>query len=310
MDECWLDVTKSAALYGDGEEIAETIRHTVREELGLTVSIGVSFNKVFAKLGSDIKKPDAVTVIGKENFREILWPLPVSDLLFCGPATARKLMHRGIYTIGALALAAPELLFDLLGKNGRTLSVFANGGDTSPVLHKDFCSPIQSIGHGITCVSDLTGNEEVWKVILHLSQDIGHRLRAHEMYARNVQLTVKDRDLFRRQYQAPLAIASQSPLEIAREAQRLFERRYEWHSHVRALTVRGTQLVPASQPAQPGLFEDQERHDKQKRLDDAVEEIRRRFGKRAIYPAVLSGDLKLPGISAHDLILPGSTFNR
>lgn len=171
MDECWLDVTGSRYVCGDARTIAENIRRSVKEELGLTVSIGVSFNKVFAKLGSDMKKPDAITEIAPESYKEKIWPLPCSDMIYCGPATTKELARCGIYTIGNVAACDPMFLKNLLGVNGLALWSYANGRDTSRVMHKDFVSPIKSVGHGITCVSDLENEEEVWKVILELSQD-------------------------------------------------------------------------------------------------------------------------------------------
>lgn len=177
MDECWLDVTGSRYVCGDARMIAENIRRSVKEELGLTVSIGVSFNKVFAKLGSDLKKPDAITEISPESYKEKVWPLPCSDMIYCGPATTKKLAQYGIHTIGDVAVCDPLFLKGLLGVNGLALWTYANGRDHSRVMHKDFVSPVKSVGHGITCVSDLENEEEVWKVIFALSQDIGHRLR-------------------------------------------------------------------------------------------------------------------------------------
>ena len=177
MDECWLDVTGSRAVCGDAMNIAEQIRRSVREELGLTVSIGVSFNKVFAKLGSDMKKPDAITEISSDAFREKVWPLPCSDMIYCGPATTAKLARYGVHSIGDVAACDPVFLKGLLGVNGLGLWSYANGRDNSRVMHKDFVSPIKSVGHGITCISDLENEDEVRKVILALSQDIGHKLR-------------------------------------------------------------------------------------------------------------------------------------
>lgn len=161
MDECWLDITGCDYVCGDGMEAAETIRRTVREELGLTVSIGVSFNKIFAKLGSDMKKPDAVTEITEENFREKVWPLPASDLLYVGRATNAKLANYGIHTIGDIAGTEPQFLRRLLGINGLELWKYAAGRDDSRVMHKDFVSPVKSVGHGITCYADLETSEEV-----------------------------------------------------------------------------------------------------------------------------------------------------
>lgn len=190
MDECWLDVTGCRLIFGDAMTIAEEIRNTVREELGLTVSIGVSFNKIFAKLGSDLKKPDAITEIRSDSFKELVWPLDASEMIYCGRATSAKLAKYGIHTIGEVAKSDPEFLRRLLGVNGVALWRYANGADDSRVMHKDFVSPVKSIGHGITCVADLENDDEVHKVILALSQDIGHRLRVHELSARTVQIQV------------------------------------------------------------------------------------------------------------------------
>ena len=170
MDEVWMDVTASRT-YGSSREIAEKIRRSIREELGLTVSIGVSFSKVFAKLGSDMKKPDAITEITKENFKEKVWPLAASELLYVGRATERKLARYGIHTIGALAAIPPETLRGWFGVNGIQLWRFANGTDDSRVMRQDYVFPVKSVGHGITCSADLESEEEVWRIMLELSQD-------------------------------------------------------------------------------------------------------------------------------------------
>ena len=229
MDECWLDVTGSRYVCGDARMIAENIRRSVKEELGLTVSIGVSFNKVFAKLGSDLKKPDAITEISPESYKEKVWPLPCSDMIYCGPATTKKLAQYGIHTIGDVAVCDPLFLKGLLGVNGLALWTYANGRDHSRVMHKDFVSPVKSVGHGITCVSDLENEEEVWKVIFALSQDIGHRLRLHNLATRTVQVHVRGNDLFGSQYQCKLPLKTQLPSEIAAAAFRSFKERYPWN---------------------------------------------------------------------------------
>ena len=192
MDECWLDVT-GCEIYGKPLEIAEEIRQSVKEELGLTVSIGVSFNKIFAKLGSDLKKPDAITVITKQNFKENIWPLAASELLYVGSATTKKLASYGIKTIGDLAATEPSTLKYMFGINGLKLWRYANGTDESRVMQKDFVSPVKSIGHGITCTADLDNEEEVLHVLLELSQDVGHRLRVHGLAATGVQIFVRTR---------------------------------------------------------------------------------------------------------------------
>lgn len=308
MDECWLDVSVGKTLCGDAMMIAEDIRAATREELGLTVSIGISYNKIFAKLGSDMKKPDAITEITQENYKDKVWPLPVSDLIYVGPATTRKLASCGVNTIGELAALDPAFLKRLLGVNGLALWTFANGADQSRVMHKDFVSPVKSIGHGITCVSDLLNEEEVWKVIMELSQDVGHRLRVHGLSARTVQVGVRGNNLLGSQFQCKLPFKTQLPSEIAAMAFKAFKEHYKWGTNVRAVTVRAIELVPKDQPEQLTLFTDHSRREKRERLEDAIEEIRGRFGKRAITNAILMGDLKMPDDGRHTVTMPGLMY--
>ena len=305
MDECWLDVGGSRSVCGSGMEIAENIRQTVKEELGLTVSIGVSFNKMFAKLGSDMKKPDAITEIRKDEFKEKIWSLPASDLLFVGRATTAKLEKYGITTIGGIANADPQFLKRLLGVNGLGLWRSAAGLDDSPVMHKDFVSPIKSVGHGITCTADLKNEDEVWKVMLELSQDIGHRLRIYKLKASGVQISIRSNDLGFRQYQAPLTLATQSPSVIAHKAIQIFRDNYRWIMPVRAVTVRAINLRPKNEPEQIDLFTDMRQLERLDRLDDCIEDIRRRFGKRAVFQACLLGDLKMPFDNRDKVVMPG-----
>lgn len=305
MDECWLDVSGSIDLFGSAMIIAEEIRKATKEELGLTVSIGVSYNKVFAKLGSDMKKPDAITEVSKDRVEELIWPLPASELFYCGRATTKKLAAYGIHTIGDIAKTPPDFLHRRLGVNGIILWNYANGRDTSQVMHKDFSSPVKSVGHGITCVTDLINEEDVWKVMLELSQDIGHKLRMHSLEATGVQISIRDNTLLFKQYQGPLELATQSPMEIALKSRELFHKNYRWVGNVRSVTVRAINLIPKGQPLQLNLYVDNERRERKIRLEDTIEEIRKRFGKRAIYPATLLGDLKMPGIRSNEIIMPG-----
>ena len=308
MDECWLDVTGSERIFGDGITIAEEIRRTVREELGLTVSIGVSYNKIFAKLGSDMKKPDAITEIRRDTYKDMVWPLAADEMIYCGRATKAKLGNYGIRTIGDIAQTDPEFLRRLLGVNGLALWRYANGTDQSRVMHRDFVSPVKSIGHGITCVADLEDDEEVWKVILALSQDIGHRLRVHELSARGVQVSVRGNDLLGSQFQCKLPCKTQLPSEIASAANRLFQDRYRWGSKVRAVCVRAIDLVPHSDPDQLSIFVDTAKLERRERLEDMVEEIRSRFGKQAITYGILMGDLKMPDDGRHSVKMPGLMY--
>lgn len=309
MDECWLDVSSICKTVESGKELADEIRQTIKEELGLTVSIGVSYNKIFAKLGSDMKKPDAVTVISKEEYQSKVWPLDCSEMIYCGPATTKKLGSFGIHTIGDVAHLNPDLLRRWFGVNGVQLWTFANGQDTSRVMHKDFVSPIKSVGHGITCVADLESDEEVWKVMLALSQDIGHRLRLHELTAKGVQVFLRGDDLFGEQYQCKLPFTTQLPSEIAGFAYRLFQGNHDWKKQkVRAVCVRAIDLVSKNAPEQLSLFNENEKRFTRERLEDAVEEIRRRFGKQALTYCALLGNLKIPDDGRDKVRMPGMMY--
>lgn len=305
MDECWLDVSSHVK---SGMAIAEEIRKATREELGLTVSIGVSFNKIFAKLGSDMKKPDAITEITKENFKDKVWSLKASEMIYVGPATTKKLNSRCIYTIGELADCNPELLERWFGINGIQLWRYANGTDESRVMHKDFVSPIKSIGHGITCTADLISEEDVWKVMLQLTQDIGHKLRLHKLKAAGVQVFVRTKDLNYYQFQTRLGFKTQLPNEIASAAFDIFKQKYIWSTDIRAVTVRATNLEPQDEAEQVSMFVDYNKICKNEQVQDAIEEIRSRFGKGAVKMAVLLGDLKMPGHHSQEIIMPGMMY--
>lgn len=309
MDENWLSIPYGGGdVEGFGLTLANEIRQRVREETGLTVSIGVSFSKIFAKLGSDMKKPDAVTTISKEHYREKVWPLPVSELLYVGRATTRRLVNMNIHTIGDLANSDPELLRRWLGVNGIMLWRFANGEDHFPVMPKGYVSPIKSVGHGTTCITDLDSEYAVWRVLYELAQDVQHRLRKHELAAQGVQITVKDNDLDYRQYQVPLPFPTQSPLDLASAGFDLFRQRYMWHKPVRALTIRGINLIPINQPLQLDIFNDAERREKRRALDNAVDDLRSRFGYRTLCAASLLGENKLAQDKCETVLMPGIMY--
>ncbi len=305
MDECWLDCTGSTRVFGEGPEIADEIRETVKRELGLTISVGVSFNKIFAKLGSDMKKPDAVTVIPRESFREIVWPLPAADLLGVGRATERKLTSFGIHTVGDLAAWPPEFYRSHLGKCGIELWRFANGEDSSPVVTRDFEVPDKTVGHGTTTVRDMENDAQVWEVMLELVQDIGHRLRTYHKRAGGVSVVVRDADLGFCQWQEILPQTTRSPSDLARECFALFRRNYRWKRPVRAVTVRAIRLVSESVPEQISLFCDPVRTERTESLDNCIEEIRRRFGKRAVRPGTLLLAESLTPPVKPNIIMPG-----
>ena len=292
LDECWLDVTGSQMLFGSGYEIAENIRKTVKEETGLTVSVGVSFNKAFAKLGSDLKKPDAVTCISRENFKKIVHPLSVDSIIGVGKATAQKLKKFGITTIGELADTPLNFLSYHFGKHGNVLWKYANGEDDSPVTHMDFEQEVKSIGHGLTLTEDLTDNEEVWRVMFHLSRDIETSLREKELIASSVAISIKDSSLETREYQTPLKKPTLSAYEIAAHAFALFKSKYAWKRNVRSVTVRVIKLLDKDGNIQLDFFENDT--SKREKAENAAYEIEKRFGRNALTYASLMGDMKLP----------------
>ena len=309
MDENWISIPYCKGVAETGLEVAEEIRRAVREEIGLTVSIGVSFSKIYAKLGSDMKKPDAVTVIDENNYREKVWPLPVSDLLYVGPRTTKKLRGMNVTTIGDLANFDPILLQSKFGVNGIKLWRFANGTDHASVKPSDYVDPIKSVGHGATSVVDLETNYDVWLALLDLAQDVGHRLRASELAAKGVQITVKDNELMSRQYQMTLDFPTRSPLELAQAGFALFQQRYQWFKPVRAITIRGINLVSERQPLQLDVFCDYQRRERRRTLDDTIDDIRHRYGPGAIFSASLMGDRKLAQDKCDLVMMPGMMYS-
>ena len=297
MDECWLDVTHSPM---KPMEIAERIRREVKDELAVTVSIGISFNKVFAKLGSDMKKPDAITEITRGNFKEKVWNLPCSELLYCGRATTKKLESIGVHTIGQLANLSTDILKHKLGKNGIMLWSYANGLDASRVAHETYLAPAKSVGHGITCTDDLTTFDEAEKVIYALSQDIGAKLRRMGLRAKGVHLSVRDNDLHTVGWQISLAISTQDELKIASEACKILNSNYNWQKHVRSLTVTAINLESAEQEIQIS-FMDSPVNEKREALTRTIDEIHEIFGKSALVPALILDESKMPHGVCYDL---------
>ena len=311
MDEVWMDVTGSTKAFGNGEVIANTLRERIKYELGLTISVGVSFCKVFAKLGSDMKKPDAVIVIPKDSFRDIIWALPASDMLGVGRSTEKFLSSYGIHTIGQLANAYPDLMQRKLGKNGMVLLAFANGEDRSKVAPQDYEPPMKSIGHGITTMQDLENNAEVWNIMLALTQDIGHKLRVYNKNASGVAIYIRyivDKQIVGKQWQCQLPVRTHSAAIIAKEAYRLFERSYGWEYPIRSVTVRAINLCSQDLPEQLQFFSDAATVERKEKLETVVEDIRRRFGKYSIQPACLCQNIKMPTDREVELRMPTGMF--
>ncbi|MBO4926966.1 MAG: DNA polymerase IV [Clostridiales bacterium] len=276
LDECWLDITGTTA--GTPVEVADEIRQRVKVELGLSCSVGVSFNKTFAKLGSDYKKPDATTEITKENFRTLVWPLPVSDLLYVGRATNSALGKMNVKTIGDLASLSPDFVVSVLGKNGQALWRSANGLEDEPVRQASYVRPLKSIGNSTTTPRDMTNREDVWKVICTLSAQVAARLRKHHFYAGTVTIWVRDTDLKSYEKQRGLPKETNDEKEIAELAMELFDESYDWHAPLRSFGVRTTHLSDEQDYHQMTIFENVEKTEKDDRVNRALDGIRARYG--------------------------------
>lgn len=297
IDENWIDVSGSAALFGDGSSIANSIRLRIREELGITVSIGVSFNKVFAKLGSDLKKPDAVTIIPKDRYKTIVWPLPVEDLLYVGRSTLKKLHNIGVMTIGNLATCDTEVLHSVLDKWSDILWLFANGRDTSPVRKINESAAVKSIGNGTTCPRDLTDNEDVRLVFTVLAESIAARLRDYGLKATGIQIHVRDNMLYSFSRQKKITKATYLSDDILKAAMELFTGFYTWSRPIRSISLRAVDLVTEKDYMELSLFEDNEKLLAQENLAHTIDCLRRRFGHAAVIKASYLLDSKLTGFN-------------
>ncbi len=291
IDECWLDVTGSERLFGKGENIAYTIKETVKSELGLRISVGVSFNKIFAKLGSDMKKPDAITIIPYEGFKEKIWGLPCSDLLGVGRATSSRLKKYQINTIGELAETSPDFLSRLFGVCGIQLWRFANGLDDSPVTHQNYRREIKSVGNSTTCTADLTNCCQVWTVLLKLSQKVAQRLRSYNLSAGGVVVSVKTEDLLYKEFQCTLCSPSRTSIQLSKAAFGLFSENFKWEKNVRALGVRAINLSPSLNCGQLNLFEDSEKIRKIEKLEEVSDYLKSKYGRNIISPLSLKNDI-------------------
>ena len=293
IDESFLDLSDCLGYYGmSGREFADMLRARVRTEIGVTISVGVSFNKTFAKMGSDYKKPDATTVITEETFRALLWPLPASDMLFVGKSAAVRLERAGIQTIGDLANAPAERLRELLGKGGLHLRDVCNGLDASPVRLYGDRPESKSISRGTTFSHDLTDEAEVLRGVLSLSDAVAAQLRREHLKGSSVQVFLKSPQLKTISRQATLRYATNAHREIESCAMELI--RANWKigpgAPIRAITVGVTRLAPAEEVAeQISLFDlcepgehSLERRERQEKLESAIDQIRQKHGRSAI----------------------------
>ncbi|MDL2259013.1 DNA polymerase IV [Eubacteriales bacterium OttesenSCG-928-K08] len=292
VDESWLDVTGSQHLFGDGEQIANELRRRVREELDITISVGVSFNKVFAKLGSDFKKPDATTIISRENYKQMLFPLPARAMLYVGHAAAEQLSRHGIQTIGDIANAGREQMHALLGKTGESIWLYSTGQDETPVKKITERDPAKSVGNGMTFPRNLLTQEDIRTSLLMLCDNVGTRLRRQGLYCTTLQVQIKDPSLKVISRQRKLAAPTNNTHQLHEIALAIVDDAWKKGAPIRLLAVNATGLT--YQPGvQLNLLEDTTKQDKLKKLDSAVDGIRKKYGEDALqFGSTIDTDLK------------------
>jgi len=302
IDECWLDVGNSCWKFGDGLTIAHEIRNRVKKEMDVTVSVGVSFCKTLAKLGSDLKKPDAVTTLYREEYHRKIDHLPVDSLIFAGRSTRARLNRCGIMTLGQLGAADPAFLKSILGVNGVKLWRCVNGLENDRVLRPWEEETAKSVGHGITCVADLTRDEEIKGVLRALSEDVARRLRRYRLMAQAVAVDLRDNELIRRSYMQNLPFRTQSSRELSDAGFQLYQKNGGTGRPIRSLGIRAIKLVSEDEPEQLTLLSGTGSNPKQERLERTIEKLKERYGSRAVEPAILMQDLKLPAGGHHHVV--------
>lgn len=287
VDESWLDVTGSRRLFGDGATIADTLRRRIRETLGVTISVGVADNRWWAKLGSDYRKPDATTLVTRENVAELLYPLPIRDMLFVGEAAAQVLVKHGVTTIGQLAASDPRLLQRWLGKQGESLHRMANGLEDAPIRRWGEGEPVKSVGNSMTYAHDLVGRDAWHAGLMPLCDSVGARLRAQHLKCRTVTVQIKDPSLKVISRQRTLALPTSLTRQLFTEALDILEGCWSPEAPIRLLSVTASSLCGEDDavPAQLSFLEEVTPDDpRQARIEQAIDDVRRRFGKAAIRP--------------------------
>ncbi len=297
LDEAWIELTGSVKDFKEAENIAHEIRERVKYELGITVSIGLSFNKIFAKLGSDYKKPDAVTVITPDNFKNVVHPLPSDCLLGVGNATRKKLLSIGIKSIGDIANVPREILSSHLGKFGDTLYAFANGYDTSQVKPLSYSRLPKSIGNSTTPSRNMENLEDVKIVLGVLSDSVCRRAREQGLVAKTVSINIRDKDLFVINRQIKLQRHSNLTSEITSAALTLFDENYEWRKAIRSIGISLSDFVEDIAPMQTSLFVNEVKREHKSQLDKALDMLKKRFGAFCVRPAFMLRDNNLSHFS-------------
>jgi DNA polymerase-4 len=284
IDESWLDVSGSQRLFGDGKTIADELRSRIKNEIGLTISVGVSFNKVFAKLGSDYKKPDATTVFSRENWKELIFPLPAKDLLYVGKTTENALSSMGIHTIGALAAADRTVLEKRLGKSGTMLYIYANGLDNSPVKSIYDEDEIHSVGKGKTFSSDISDETQIHHEVNILSENIAARMRRNGVKCSTVQVQIKNPQFRTISRQKKLERPTYLAKEISSVAMEIIRESWNMKNPIRMITVTGANIIAEDKiTEQLSLFdiEDNSR-EKREHLEKTMDLLKAKFGTETI----------------------------
>ena len=289
LDECWLDVSGSLNLFGDGKTIADTIRRRMKKELGLTVSVGVSFNKIFAKLGSDMKKPDATTVISSSDFREKIWDLPAADMIFVGSKTDKKLKLYGLRTIGDVARTDPYLLKCLFGKNGLTLYENANGRDTSPVSLHGYSPPPKSIGNSTTPPRDLVTENDVDIILYQLCENVSMRMRREGVVCQTVQISVRYSDLHTVERQMKPDYPNRTARSLFMSAKALIKKHRLTEESIRSIGIRASDLLRV-ESEQLSFSPDVMAIQREETLEGIVDGLRKRFGSPALRRGIMFTD--------------------
>lgn len=284
IDESWLDVSSVYNLFGSGVEIADKIRAEVKERLELTISVGVSFNKVFAKLGSDYKKPDATTEITRENYREIVWPLPTSDLLYVGKKAEEIFSKMQITTIGDIARWDRDQLIRKLGKMGGMIHDYANGMDDEPVTSAYSERTLKSVGNGKTFDHDLVGFEEIKCGVILLADEVSGRLRKSGLKCSVVSVTMKTPSFKSTSKQKTLQNPTSLTKEIIDVSMELIHSFWNERTPVRSITITGMKLVSRGEIAEQISMFAEESFDKEKadKIDIVMDSIREKYGSGAI----------------------------
>ncbi len=293
LDEAWVDLSASRRLFGDPVKTAEEIQQTVLLETGLTVSVGLSWNKIFAKLGSDMHKPFGMTVITKENFRDVVWPCRVSDLLYVGKASARRLACLGIHTIGDLAVYPLPLLKAYLGRNGELLHRFANGEEAEPVKASGTHRTVKSVGNSVTMIRDVHDIEALRPIIRVISEAVAARLSEQGLEGSVITVFLRNADLLWMSRQRKLADYTAVSDGIFAEALSLTQQNYDFSVPMRSFGITVSGLRQCASHHQLSLFQDPDAYEKSARIDQAMEMIRGKYGFRAVCRAVTKMDEEL-----------------